>query len=50
VSVGIGAILWATADSGSEQAGGTGPHRNVLPQLRLGVGHQGGFGEARWQF
>lgn len=43
LGVGIGAILWATADSGESGAG-------ARPALFVGVGPEGGYGRARWSF
>lgn len=43
LGVGIGAIWWATADSGEDTAA-------TAPALFVGVGPQGGYGQARWSF
>jgi tetratricopeptide (TPR) repeat protein len=43
LGIGIGAILWATADSGESGAG-------ARPALFVGVGPEGGYGRARWSF
>jgi tetratricopeptide (TPR) repeat protein len=44
LGVGIGAILWATADSKESTSSG------AAPQLFVGVGPEGGYGRARWTF
>jgi tetratricopeptide (TPR) repeat protein len=44
LGVGIGAIWWATADSGEGTAKGP------SPDLFVGVGPEGGYGRARWTF